>query len=54
MFSEGVDRRNGDQGDPEVAHLGEQTVQLGLVCEGTAERGGAVVLMDQGQTAEPL
>ena len=48
-----ADGREGDEGGAEVADLGEQAVQLGLVGHGTAKRGGAVVLADEGETAEP-
>ena len=47
---EGCDR---DQGGAEVAHLGEQAVQLGLVGHRAAQGGGAVVLADEGQSVEP-
>jgi len=49
----GVDGREGDEGDAEVADLGEQTVQLRLVGHGTAKCGGAVVLSVEDDAAEP-
>ena len=48
-----VDDRHGDQGDAEVADLGEQPVQLRLVGDGTGEAGGPVVFVGQGEVAEP-
>jgi hypothetical protein len=49
----GVDGRDRDEGGAEVAHLGEQAVQVGLVGHCAAQGGGAVVLREDGQTAEP-
>ena len=49
----GVDGLDRDQGGAEVAHLGEQAVQLGLVGHGATQGGGAVVFADEGQSAEP-
>ena len=48
-----VDDRDGDQGDAEVTDLGEQPVQFGLVGDGSGEAGAAVVLVGQGEAAEP-
>ena len=48
-----VDGREGDEGDAEVADLGEQAVQLGLVGHGTAKCSCAVVLPGEGEAAEP-
>ena len=47
---EGCDR---DEGRAEVADLGEQAVQLGLVAHGAAKGGGAVVLVGDGEAVEP-
>ena len=48
--SEGCDR---DEGRAEVADLGEQAVQLGLVAHDAAQGGGAVVLVGEGEAVEP-
>jgi hypothetical protein len=40
----GVDGLDRDQGGAEVAHLGEQAVQLGLIGNWATQGGGAVVL----------
>ena len=47
---EGCDR---DEGGAEVADLGEQAVQLGLVAHDAAKGGGAVVLVGEGEAVEP-
>src|SRR5829696_3995240 len=49
----GVDGLDRDQGGAEVAHLGEQAVQLGLVGHSAAQGGAAVVFADESQSAEP-
>src|SRR4051794_34978764 len=43
-----------DERDAEVAHLREQTVQLGLIRDDTSQGGGAVVLAAQRETVEPV
>ena len=42
-----------DQGDADVAELVEQAVQRGLVDDGAAEDGGAVVIGHEIQSVEP-
>src|SRR5215212_10999687 len=49
----GVDGLDRDQGGAEVAHLREQAVQLSLVGHCATQGGGAVVLADESQSAEP-
>ena len=44
---------HGDQGDAEVADLGEQPVQFRLVGDGPGEAGRAVAFVGQGEVAEP-
>jgi hypothetical protein len=44
-----IDGLNRDQGGTEVAHLGEQAVQLCLVGHCAAQGGGAVVFAGEGQ-----
>src|SRR5512132_3185141 len=49
----GVAGLHGEEGDPKVSDLGEQPVQLRLVCEDAADTCGAVAVMGQGEVAEP-
>ena len=50
MLSRGVDSCDRNQGGAEVAHLGEQVVQLGLVDDRASQCGGAVGLLAEGES----
>src|SRR4051812_11388747 len=48
-----VDHLHRDQGGAEVAHLGEQAVECGLVGDETSHPGRPVVLAGEGRIVEP-
>jgi hypothetical protein len=48
-----VQHSNADEGEAEVADLGEHAVQLRLVPDETCQGGCAVVVLSQGEIVEP-
>ncbi|MGB3829933.1 MAG: hypothetical protein WA962_14290 [Ornithinimicrobium sp.] len=53
LHGRGFDGPERQEGRTKVTHFGEQAVQLGLVGHGSAQGGGAVVVVAEGHAAEP-